>query len=430
MGRFHAVARNIGEPSSDSSYREVSRIGYNLEHRFNDNWVLHNAFQFGYVSILQQDVTIGTGLQSDNRRLNRLTVFDSNVLNGYIIDTNLVGQLKTGNIEHKLLIGFDWYRETFDLNNSTFARAPIDVFNPVYGSPLGRRTGTTQTQRINNTFGLYFQDQITLTDNLKLVLGGRFDWLDFDSRNRINGVKTTQSDDAFSPRVGIVYQPLKNTSFYASYSRSFEQVIGNDVRGNPFVPSRGTQYEVGVKIDLFNSQLSTTLALYDLTQTNVTTSDPNNPGFNIQTGEQRIRGVELISIGELAPNWKIVASYIYTDPRITSDRTFSGNFISNSPEHTASLWTTYTIPQGSLQGLGFGLGVFYVGDREGDNANTFILPNYVRTDAAIYYRQNNLRVQLNLQNLFNTLYYDAALNRARVNPGNPFEAVLNISWEI
>ncbi|GAA6619144.1 TonB-dependent siderophore receptor [Scytonema sp. NUACC26] len=422
--------RNLAEPSIGDESRQTSRIAYNFEHRLSENWIVRNAFLFGQRVIAEEDAIIPTGLQPGNRRVNRISNFINSIESNNFLDTNVIGKFKTGKIEHELLVGFDLFWQDFYSRSTTYARSPIDAFNPVYGTPLGQVTSRANTKTNSDAQGLYFQDQISLTNNLKLVLGGRLDWLNTNSLNRLSRVTTSQSDNAFSPRVGIVYQPNKNVSLYTSYTSSFNQITGTDARGNPFIPSRGQQYEVGVKTDWFDNMLSATLALYDLTRTNITTTDPSNSRFQVQTGEQKSQGVELYLTGEILPGWNIIAAYNYTNARVTRDNQFKvGNFLNAIPEHSASLWTTYTIGQGSLQGLGFGLGVFYVSDREGDLANTFILPSYVRTDAALYYRRNNLRVQLNFQNLFDTNYYVSAFNRNRVFPGAPFETQLTIGWE-
>ena len=196
------------------------------------------------------------------------------------------------------------------------------------------------------------------------------------------------------------------------------------------MPTRGTQYEVGVKTDLLKYKLSATLALYQLTQTNITTIDPNDPTFSIQVGEQRSRGVELYITGELTPGWNIIASYNYIDPRVTRDNTYKpGSLLPNTPENSASIWTTYIIPKGKLQGFGGGVGVFYFGDREGDLTNTFTLPSYVRTDAALYYRRHNFQAALNFKNLFDILYYEGSYNINRVFRGDPFEVEATLKWQ-
>lgn len=167
-----------------------------------------------------------------------------------------------------------------------------------------------------------------------------------------------------------------------------------------------------------------------MTRTNVLTDDPNNPGFSIQTGEQRSRGIELNVVGEILPGWRIFTGYAYTDAQITEDNTFAvGNQLNNTPENSFNLWTTYEIQNGSLEGLGLGLGLFFVGERQGNLANTFQIPSYLRTDAAIFYKQDRFRVDLNFRNLFDVDYFEYGLNLARVSYGQPFTVEGTISWQ-
>jgi iron complex outermembrane receptor protein len=276
--------------------------------------------------------------------------------------------------------------------------------------------------------GVYVQDQIDLLPQLKLLLGGRFDLVSQQSLFA-DGSQDFQDDTAFSPRLGLVYQPSDDHALYASYSRSFLQSVGTAFDNTLFEPERGNQYEVGIKSDWLDNRLSTTLALYQITRTNVLTEDPINPNFSVQTGEQRSRGLELTATGEILPGWNIVAGYAYTDAQITADNTLTvGNRLNNVPEHAASLWTTYEVQDGSLQGLGLGLGLFYVGDRQGDLDNSFQVPGYTRTDASVFYRRDNFRVGLNLENLFDITYFEAAESPLRVFYGAPFTVRGTVSW--
>ena len=195
-----------------------------------------------------------------------------------------------------------------------------------------------------------------------------------------------------------------------------------------FDPERGTQYEIGVKADI-NDRLSATLALFDLTRSNVTTSDPDNSFFSIQTGEQKSQGVELDISGEILPGWNIITGYAYTDARVTEDNSIpEGNRLRNSPEHALNLWTTYRIQEGDLKGLGVGLGFNYLSERPGDLDNTFELPSFFRTDAAVFYEQDKFRAALNFRNLFDIDYFASARSRTRVDPGAPFTVQGEISW--
>ena len=126
-----------------------------------------------------------------------------------------------------------------------------------------------------------------------------------------------------------------------------------------------------------------------------------------------------------------LGSYAYTDAEVTEDNAISvGNLLLGVPENQASLWTTYEIQVGSLKGLGFGLGLFYVGERQGDVDNSFELPDYLRTDAAIYYRRDDFNAAINIRNLFNTDYFRSSYGYTLgLERGAPFTIIGSISWD-
>ncbi|MBE9050843.1 TonB-dependent receptor [Nostocales cyanobacterium LEGE 11386] len=426
--------RFLGEPFNeiDKNNRQSLRIGYNFEHRFNENWQLRNNFNFSYLSARQNSL-FPTALLDDNRTLERGLVVAEFAQQAYNLDTNIVGNFKTGNIDHKLLFGIDLSRDISYNEGRVFLQelASIDIFNPIYRrDSVGAELEEFPNEPfISQGLGIYLQDQISFSEKLKLVLGGRFDIVTEKIENAQGETTSSQQDEAFSPRIGLVYQPSQAVSLYANYSRSFQQVTGSNLDNRLFEPERGTQYEVGMKVDWTNN-LSSTLALYQITRSNVLTSDEINPNFSIQTGEQRSRGIELDVTGEIAPGWKIIGGYAYTDAQITEDNDIPvGNRINNVPEHAFSLWSTYELQKGNLQGLGFGLGLFYVGERQGDLGNSFSLPSYLRTDAALFYRRNNFRAALNLQNLFDTEYFETGENRLRVFPGAPRTVKVTLGWQ-
>lgn len=409
------------------------RVGYSLEHRFSENWKLRNAFRYVFYDADDRGGAPDfspTSLQADNRTLNRSARIGSQFSDFYYLDTNLLGKFSTGSINHQLLIGFSLSRNTTDLNfEFGIPAAPVDIFNPVYDNTVVSTGRNFVSLTTRDTLGIYLQDQITLAENLKLLLGGRVDFLGERRTDRLTNEETSQSDTAFSPRVGVVYQPIQPISLYASFAQSFAPTIGISASGEAFKPERGTQYEIGVKADL-TSKLSTTLAFYDLTRTNVTTTDPNDPNFSVQTGEQRSRGIELDISGEILPEWNIIAGYAYNDAKVTKDNTIPvGNRLFSAPEHSFNLWTTYRIQKGDLQGLGIGLGFYYVGDRAADLANTFEVPSYFRTDAAIFYEREQFRAALNFRNLFNVDHYQAVGSGTFVGLGDPFTVQATISWK-
>ena len=359
------------------------------------------------------------------------------------LQTNVVGEFSTGSIDHTLLAGVDLNRRRDD---GTVARGDLSVinvlniFDPDYDSLVTPDFDTApvvlSSEGNIDSLGIYLQDQITLLDNLKLLVGLRYDTADQESlnanfRNPV-GTETSRFDDAFSPRVGLVYQPIEEVSLYASYSQSFAPNFGNTADGEPLEPERGEQFELGTRAELLEGRLVANLALFNITKENVATTDPDEPLFSIAVGEQRSRGVELDVIGEILPGWDIAANYAYTDTEITEDNDgLEGNQLFGVPEHNANLWTTYDIQTGPLSGLGLGIGINFVGERFGDNANSFKLDSYFLTNAAISYQRDNWQAGLNFRNLFDVNYIESAENSrtGEINPGEGFTVVGSVSIE-
>ncbi|MGF1519732.1 MAG: TonB-dependent siderophore receptor [Nodosilinea sp.] len=428
--------RVLGE-LNDVREVEEFRVGYLFEHQFNENLRLRNGFRYNSgdsFDLAFRPVTLDeeTGILSRNVRSN------DDYLENYAAQTNLIGEFSTGSIDHTLLLGFDFNRRT---NIGTQRRLPlgttpsINIFAPEYGliatpdlSELTNvvRDGSDRT----DTFGFYVQDQIEILDNLNLLVGGRFDIVEQQSFTHDTGESSGRSDAAFSPRIGILYQPIEPISLYASYSRSFAPNFGTAANGSFLEPERGTQYEISMRGEITNN-LAVTLAAYEVTKTNIATTDPNNDAFSISAGEQRSRGIELDVLGQILPGWNIIAAYTYADAQVTESNDFElGNLVQNVPRNSASLWTTYEIQSGTLEGLGFGLGLFYVGERQGDLENSFRLDSYLRTDAALYYRRDHWRAALNVKNLFDRSYIEGSeFGRTEITFGTPFTIIGSIAVE-
>lgn len=423
------LSRRLGEPDD---FREVEdfNASYLLEHRFSEDWRLRNAFRLVLTDasafrFVPRELDETTG---DLEREARAT---DGISENYALQTDLVGRFTTGSIEHQVLFGVELTRlyqaETVERRRPAES---INIFNPDYGADRGELELTNDQEIKQDTLGIYLQDQISLADNLKLLVGGQFNIVDQETIDNLEDITSPQQDEAFTPRVGLVYQPIEPISLYASFSQSFEANSGFTADNSPLEPERGTQYEVGIKADLFGGRLSSTLAFFDITRKNVATTDLNEPDFLTAVGEQKSQGIELDIVGEITPGWNIIASYAYIDAEITEDNDFPvGSRLQNVPENSASLWTTYEIQSGGLQGLGFGIGLFYVGEREGDLFESVELPSYLRTDAAIYYRRNNWKAAVNIKNLFDVRYFESATERLRINPGEPLTVIGSISVE-
>lgn len=429
------INRLLNQPD-DFFNTESHRVELTLNHQFNENWQSKTRFSAQFDENSEKVTQVGDPLLDDGRTLPRGQFGDGpNYRQIFTLQTNLIGKFNTGAIAHQLLLGIDWNRNVFDYNNSYNVDFPsIDIFQPRYDVPLPDLTygkGNTTTA----TTGIYLQDQVTLLPNLKLLVGGRYDFIDSSSENfdtSVFGSESSQSGyyyEAFSPRLGIVYQPIEPISLYVSYSRSFN-TDGSRGRDKELLePSRGTQYEVGIKAELFDKRLSATLAAYDIAKTNVATTDPIDDQYSIALGEVKSRGIELDVAGQILSGWKVIASGFLNDAYVSkdNDQTLQGKHLTNAPYHGASFWTTYEFQKGNLQGLQFGAGLFFVGDRVANINEQFILPSYVRTDASVSYKRNNWRAALNFKNIFNVKYYES--NDYLTFPQAPFTVQGTISFE-
>lgn len=433
--------RIFNEPD-DFLRREFLSLRLALDHQFSDQWSIRSAFRFSDSSVFSDKLSVPIAFDEATGLLSRVFALDDFASQNFALQTNVVGELATGSIEHTLLFGVDLSRtNTKQFALANFTSFPIDVFDPDYrvDRPDLDTLLFDNASEIDR-LGIYVQDQIQVFENLIALVGLRYDTVN-QQTDRVAalfepGDDFTQNNDALTPRVGIVYRPIGDLSLYASYSQSFNPNTGVSADGNPFEPERGEGFEAGIKTELFAGSLLATLAYFDITKQNVLTGDPNFPGLGISiaTGEQRSRGFEFDATGRILPGWDIIASYAYTDAEVTEDNTIPiGNRLPGIPLNSASLWTTYEIQNGNLQGLGFGIGFNYVGERQGDSANSFEVDSYFLTNAALFYRRENWRLGLNFKNLFNVDYTNS---RGRFGsrtsaglPGEPFNVIGSVSVE-
>ncbi|MEH2167338.1 MAG: TonB-dependent siderophore receptor [Nostoc sp.] len=424
------ISRFLGEPDFNNATANSGRASYILEHQFSDNWKLRHAFA-AVLSSNDPKTTYPDGLQDDRRTLNRSASRSEESSSNYTIQNELLGKFNTGSVKHSVLFGSELFRQRFKYQFFSGSIDSINIFNPVYGAKPGELIPDNGDEYGNDGLSLYFQDQITLLKNLKLLAGGRFDLVRSIDENFLGERFVDKTETAFTPRVGIVYQPIEPISLYLSYSKSFNPVIfGTSRTGARFQPEKGEQLEVGLKADLIPDKLSATLAFYDLVKQNVLIADPDDSRFSIQTGEQKSRGVEFSLTGSPVKGWNIAVGYAYTDAFVSKDITIPiGDQLAGVPANQFGLWTSYEIQAGSLTGLGFGLGLFYVDDRKASLPNTDVeLASYLRADASVFYRRNNWKVQVNINNLGNTQYYNS-YGGFLVVPQPPLNVLGSISVE-
>ena len=279
-------------------------------------------------------------------------------------------------------------------------------------------------QRLTQT-GLYAQDQISL-GGWRASLGVRHDWTDQSTDNRLAGSNSSQSADKTTYRAGLLYLFDNGIAPYVSYSTSFEPVVGVDADGLPFVPTTAEQYEAGIKYQPSSVPILLTASAFEIRQQNVLTPS-SVPGFNVQQGEIRSRGLEFEARGNVTENLELVGAFTVLDTQVTRSTNLAiiGNRPQAVPDHFGSIWMNYAFRTGALDGLTLGGGIRYVGSSFGDDANLLRAPGYTVIDAALRYDLEKLarefrgtELTLNVTNLFDKEYYSSCSSDIYCQFGN------------
>lgn len=426
--------RFLFEPDVNRAQFDSYYFGYNFEHEFNDQWRIRQGFGGLVVQGNTEAAVLANYsdpfVDADGRTLQREAERTDELQENFSVQTEVIGEFNTGSINHNLLFGVEYARYKFAYDFFNASLGPIDIFEPEYGDEPGEYSPSFFEEYGARNVGIYLQDLVYLTPNLIVLAGGRLDFNNTFYRDTLNNSTFNEgSETAFSPRLGLVYQPSEDTSLYFNWANAFSPTVfgGRTRTGEAFKPERGEQFEIGVRQEFFGDRLAANLALYHLTRRNVSTPDPQDPNFSIQTGAQISRGIELNVTGEILPGWNVIATYAFTDAFVSEDNDIpEGDRLAGIPRNTASLWTTYELQSGDLQGLGFGLGLVFVDEREARLPNTDVqLPSYFRTDARLFYQRDNWQAAVNIKNLFDVEYYNT--QGFFITPQAPLTVLANIS---
>ena len=356
---------------------------------------------------------------------------------------NLTWRTNIGGMDHVLLIGVEGTRQdgtseringyfgptgtgsanrtqTVDLAERMVIPAPRFVAGPAGNS--NRAASVTLDQ-----VSVYAQDQISLTEQLQLIAGLRYDRFSLDVGNVFTGTRFSRTDELWSPRAGLLFKPDENSSLYASWSRSYlpqsgDQFSSLDATLVTLEPEKFDNYEIGAKWNVTPS-LFLTAAAYVLDRSNSRAAGPV-PGTIVLTGRQRTKGVELALTGRILPHWQISAGYGYTDAEVLDGDT-AGRRVAQVPRHSASLWNRYEVSHE----LAVGLGVVHQARYFANISNTVIVPAFTRVDAALFLRlSESIDAQLNVENLLGADYYSAAHSDQNIMPGAPTNVRLTVKF--
>ncbi|WAG11533.1 TonB-dependent siderophore receptor [Aeromonas dhakensis] len=404
-----------------------SRLSWDI----NDQWQLRQ--QLGYTSLDSQfDNTYVTSVKGD--KVTRARWQQDLKANSLISNTEVEGQLQTGPVEHRLLVGFEqnWQERTPKLYQNATAIPAGNLYDPgslpTYDGAMKLSSDANHKVR---GYGLYVQDQLSLGD-WHLLAGLRRDDFTVTSRRNDLNKEETVSVTSLSPRLGLVWNPIEEHAFYVSYSKTFTPVGGELIgitpgdKNNNLDPQHTRLYEGGVKSDWLDGRLATTLSLYRLEMYNKRSKDPLDPTKVILTGLQRTEGIELSARAQLTDELYLRGGIAIQDAeQVKADADLQGKRPMNVSRQNGELFAGY---QSGKQGWFGETGVTAVGDRFADNANTTTLPGYSRFDARAGYRWQQWEAQLSVENLTDHDYFVSATSASQIMPGTPRQLHLSAAY--
>ncbi|WP_421527433.1 TonB-dependent receptor [Pseudomonas brenneri] len=437
-GRPADVSRDTtyGDPRDyidDTTQSLRSKLAYEL----NDSWQLrHTLGVFKLDSDF--DNTYLTGYDAKTNTVGRQRWQQDLTTRNVFNNVELEGGFNTFGLEHRLLTGIELGSQRRDpkLSTSTAVKdggqavPSLDLKHPNrHLSHTGPMFVSSNNHTEVESQGLYVQDQLRLNDQWQVLAGLRYDRFEVDTTSKVTNARQKVDSHNTSPRLGVVWTPVENHSFYASWSKTFSPTGGGLIgitpnaagNANDLSPELTKQKEIGVKSDWLDDRLSTTLAVYELELYNRRTRDPENPLVTLLSGVQRSRGIELTTTGKIVGNWYVRGGVGVQDAKVVKDNNgFEGKRISDVAKRNASLFVTWKPEMGWYAETGLTL----VGERYADNANTVVLPGYGRWDALAGFRHKEWDVKAALNNISDKTYYASATSANQIQFGDPRSLVI------
>lgn len=453
----------LGATWSNGQTRQTTVSGL-VSHDFNKNWKLNfnSSFQ-NYDRTSKGTERIQPAANGDwSRPLGQNKNLEQIIGEQFSLQGNFV----TGKIKHQLFTGVDLENSflqayTFTFSPTTYGSGNIfDFDNFNQGGAIPNSTNTKIVKTDTNRFGVYAQDLISLTEKFKVLAGIRWSWQEAQAETS-DLIKNTVTEDkkrideAFSPKVGLVYQPTKNTSLFASYSNSFTPNTGFTVTNEVIRPSVIDQYEVGVKKDFWRGILSTNITLYQITNSNLAqtaefkadgVTQNTDTNLKVLSGATKSKGVEIDIIAKPIEGLNIMAGYSYNDMRYTKTSGLNGSNIegdrlARTPANTANFSLFYKLPTGTLKGLSVGTMANYIGKRVGGwnnqidttlpsgiNVREIPLDAYTTIDVSAGYEWKQFSILCKLSNITNELNYTVHENYS-VNPIAPRQVMTSLKYK-
>jgi iron complex outermembrane receptor protein len=441
-----------------------------LNHKFTDRWNLNFITSAQKTDVDSYGASVPNNVSANgdwNRTLSRAKTAEKD----YTGQLNLIGKFNTGTLQHQLLVGSDVTRvinvtNAFVITSSNgVVGTAYDKINTIDLSDYTPRNDiptadiTTLTTAPVNRFGAYAQDLISITDKFKVLAGLRWSWQQTNQTNiytlktqvTTKGTAATKYDRAFTPKIALIYQPVKTSSVFATYASNFIVNTGTDLSGNSLRPSTVDQYEAGVKNELFCGKLSANFSVYRIVNSNLAITSPvdqnGNPNVNANfktlSGQTTSDGFEADVTGNITKNFYFITGYGYNYARYTKTNTtvgsnIEGERLTNNPAHTVNASAFYTFDLAQLRGLKIGASAFYTGSRLAGANNTvgqtqqfnrlISLGGFTTVDLSAGYTYKKVSLLARISNIGNTLNYVVHDNYS-VSPVAPRQFLTTLSYK-
>lgn len=388
------VDRNSGSSRENHESYESTSFGYIWDQKLSDNWSFRQNTRYTDFDGERYSVRVGGYLPGQSRVISR-GLWQIPVITGslFTIDNQVHGQVTLAGMEHTLLAGTDYHTGNATIKRITGSTTSLDLYNPMYAPlPSGAYTGAFKDQ--DSQLGLYLQDSIKITQKWIASFGVRRDRAKVGEKDLLAATSDSEKYLATTGSAGILYLTDFGLAPYASYAESFAPEGGTNFAGELFKPQEGKQHEVGLKYEPKGYDALFTAAVFDLRKSNVPTPDFEHPGYNIARGEVRSRGLELEAKAGLTSNLNLIATYTYTDIKVTKSNDVDfGMHLPGVPRNMASVWADYAMP-GMFSGLKIAGGVRMFGWTYGDYTESFKVPDYALLDMSARYDLQKLDASL------------------------------------
>ena len=445
--RFDRVV--FGDPNVNVTRLKAHIFMANLEHRFSDSMKGKVTAFYGDYDKLYQNFYAASYSEANSPAVVTLDGYvDTTQRENLILSGNLIKEVSFANMSHRFLLGAEfvdtssdqdrwntYWSETADDKETFSVARPMGIIGGVGTNALGARTVNdfTVDQNDDTRVGVevasfYLQDEMAVTNYLDIVLGARFDQFEIDVFNVPADDSRSKQDEEVSPRLGLVLKPMENMSLYASYSESFLPRSGEqfaNINGSKGQLDADTfaNTELGFKWDI-SPALSFTAAVFEIEQESPQVADNDPETLDVIKSETD--GLELQLEGQLTEAWYISAAYSHLDGEQMGRTGSKGLRPRELPENMFSVWNFVQF----TPKLGAGLGLTYQDESFINNSNTARLPSYTRVDAALYYEwSDDIRVQLNFENLGDTVYFPSSHSTHQASVGAPFNARLAVTMD-